>query len=141
MSVPTYVAGQLFTKAHRLVRVKIYDVLGEYELNPTSWSILGATLQADGGTRLASVATSLSVKPPLVTMLADELISRGLIKRIPHHTDRRAKLLVITQKGKKLSQEIETRLNQEIGTLLSGLSVADITAFQRVLETIIQNAE
>ena len=141
MTIPTYVAGQLFTKAHRLVRGRVYDALARYELTPTSWAILGITLQADGGTRLATVASQLSIKPPMVTMLADDMITRGLIQRIPHHTDGRAKLLVITAQGKKVAAEVEATLNTEIGNLLNGLSKEDIVTFQRALETITRNAE
>jgi DNA-binding MarR family transcriptional regulator len=68
-------------------------------------------------------------------------MEQGLIKRIPHHTDRRAKLLVITPKGKKLTAAIELELNNEIKHLLSGISDNEAAAFQKTLETIIHNAE
>lgn len=141
MTQPTYSSGLLFTTAHKAVRSRIYTVLEQYDLNPTYWAILGATLQAPEGLRLATVARQMSVKAPLVTMLAGDLIEQGLITRVPHHTDGRAKLLVITPKGKKMAQQIETELNTEIGTLLKGLSISEIQTFQKALETIITNAE
>jgi DNA-binding MarR family transcriptional regulator len=140
MTLPTYMSGILFTRAHKVVRQHIYELLEKYELNPTYWSILSATVRADDGVRLARVADELGVKAPLVTMMASDLIEKGLISRIPHHTDRRAKLLVATAKGKKLAGIVEQELNIAIGELLAGLSTQEILAFQKTLETIIQNS-
>jgi MarR family transcriptional regulator for hemolysin len=139
MELPTYASGLLFTKAHRAVRARIYDVLEKYDLNPSYWSILGTTMQAPEGIRLASVASVLAIKAPMVTVMADDLIDKGLIKRIPHHTDGRAKLLVITPKGKKLAEVIELDLNLEIRNLLAGLTDPEVAAFRRALQTIIEN--
>lgn len=140
MTLPTYVSGLLFTKAHKVVRARIYSLLEKYDLNPTYWSILSATLRATEGIRLAKVASTLGVQAPMITVMANELIERGLINRIPHHTDRRAKLLVITPKGKKLAATIETELNTAIAELLNGLSTNEIASFQKTLQMIIANA-
>jgi DNA-binding MarR family transcriptional regulator len=140
MNLPTYMGGVLFTKAHKLVRIRVYEVLEKYDLNPTYWSILGATMQASEGIRLTTVATQLGIKPPMVTTEATELIKRGLIRRIAHHSDGRAKLLVITPKGSKLANTVEAELNTEVGRLLSGLSREEIAVFQKTLQVIIDNS-
>lgn len=140
MTIPTYTSGVLFTRAHKIVRARIYSLLEKYELNPTYWSILGATMQAGEGIRLAKVAEIVGVKAPLITVMAGELADKGLIRRVPHHSDKRAKLLVLTPKGKKLSLQIESELNQEIRQLMEGVSSSEAAAFQKTLETIIRNA-
>ena len=134
-------SGVLFTKAHKLVRIRVYEVLEKHNFNPTYWSILGATTQSSEGIRLTNVAAMLGVKAPVVTTEAQELINRDLIRRIPHHTDGRAKLLVITPKGKALAKAIEAELNTEVGRLLKGLTVDEIATFQKILQTIIGNSE
>lgn len=141
MNLPTYMSGVLFSKAHRQVRTRVYEVLAVYELNPIHWSILGATMQAPEGTRLSNVASLLGVQAPVVTTEANELIKQGLISRIPHHTDGRAKLLVITPKGKKIAATIENELNVEVGSLLHGLTPEEIKTFQKALQTIVDNSE
>jgi DNA-binding MarR family transcriptional regulator len=140
MTQPTYTSGLLFTRAHNLVRARIYAVLAQYELNPSDWSVLGATVAAAEGIRLARVAEQMDVKAPLVTMIAGQLIDHGLIERVPHHTDKRAKLLVATTKGRKLAAQIEAELAAEIATLMDGVSPQEVYAFQHTLETIIANA-
>jgi len=141
MQIPTYTSGLLFTKAHKAVRLRIYDVLEKYDLNPTYWSILGATAQASEGIRLARVAEIVDMTAPMITVMANDLTEKGLIKRVPHHSDGRAKLLVMTPRGKKLAAAIEEELAATIAGLLRGLSSAEIVTFQKILAIIISNAE
>lgn len=141
MTQPSYQSGLLFTQAHQAVRTQVYLVLEKYELTPSLWAILGAAYNAPEGIRLSSVARQMEVKAPLVTMLSNDLIKQGLINRIPHHTDKRAKLLVATPKGKKMAQSIEAELSDTIGRLMQGISAAEAKSFQKTLETILQNAK
>ncbi|HET6622733.1 MAG TPA: MarR family transcriptional regulator, partial [Candidatus Saccharimonadales bacterium] len=115
--------------------------LDQHEVTPTDWNFLGAVLNAPDGIRLVKLADHLGVKAPLVTAIANRLMSRGLIKRIPHHTDRRAKLLVITPEGKRFVDSVEHDMENALQRLTLGLSVDDLTAYQRVLDTIIANAK
>lgn len=140
MTQPSYKSGLLFSRAHAAVRTRIYTILARYELTPSYWSILGTTINADEGIRLSSVAKQMGVKAPLITMLANDLIEQGLIKRLPHHSDGRAKLLVPTPKGKKLAQKVEAELDQEISLLMHGVTASEAAAFQKTLQTIISNA-
>ena len=133
-------SGLLFTKAHRLVRERIYTLLEQYELTPTLWSLFSMIQNSDEGIRSSNVAKELGVQPPMITMMADTLIEQGLILRLPHHTDGRVKLLTTTTKGKKTAKEIENKLSGEIGYLMSGLTTPEILVFQKVLTTIITNA-
>lgn len=141
MNLPTYMSGVLLNRAHKLVRIRVYEVLEKHELTPTYWSILGATNQSPEGIRLSSVAELLEVKAPMITTEAVGLINRELIRRIPHHSDGRAKLLVITPKGKKLAKLVEQELNQEVGRLMNGLTSEEIANFQKALEAIIHNSK
>jgi DNA-binding MarR family transcriptional regulator len=139
MSQSSYTNGLLFTKAYKFVRVAIYEVLEKYGLNPSYWAILGIVVTAPEGVRLATVAREMEVKAPLVTMLAGDLIEKGLILRVPHHSDKRAKLLVATNKGKKVALEVEGELSLRIAKIMHGVSAADAAAFRRTLERIIDN--
>ena len=96
-------------------------------------------MQAPEGIRLTTVAAQLGIKPPMVTTEATYLINRGLIRRIAHHTDGRAKLLVITPKGSKLATVVEHELNSQVGQLFDGLTPDEALTFQKTLQTIIDN--
>lgn len=140
MTTSSYQSGILFTQAHRLVRQRIVDTLATHNITFTGWSLLSVVLQAKDGIRLSSVAASLHVKAPLITMESATLIDEGLLVRMPHQTDSRAKLLLITPKGKKLLEVIETETTKQIEQLLTGLTANEIKVFQKTLTVIIQNS-
>lgn len=48
---------------------------------------------------LHELAVQLSADPSYVTLMVDDLERRGFARRTPHPTDRRAKLVVITDDG------------------------------------------
>lgn len=140
MNIPSYVSGAIFAKAHSILRQVVRGCLNQHDLTPTAWAILGAVLQASpDGIRPASVSDRLGVKAPLVTALTNDLIERRLLRRIPHHTDGRAKLLVITPVGKRFVSQVESDMTASLSALLQGLAPQDLKGYQRVLEAIIKN--
>ncbi len=141
MTTPSYNYGILFTKAYRVLRSSVYASLGKYNLNPTEWSLIGLVHDSKDGIRLSEVANILDVKAPAVTMMADTLINRKLIVRIPNQIDARAKLLVITPIGKSTVKKVEQTLEIDLKPLLNGLSRDDLEIYAKVLETIIKNGK
>lgn len=141
MNIPSYVSGTIYVAAYRTLRGRIAACLQRYSLTPTTWSLLGVVIEARDGIRLNEVARVLGVKAPLVTMLANELIDRGIINRIPHHIDKRAKLLVITSKGKKFIAAVERDMEKELKYLLNGVTEDELAAYKKVLDTIVANGE
>jgi len=101
--------------------------------------LLGVVATDRDGLRLAEAAKLLHVKAPMITVLADQLIKRGLIRREQHQFDGRAKLLVLTPQGKKLVAVVEQTVSQQLQRLLTGLSSADMATYHKVLTTIIAN--
>lgn len=140
MHIPTYLTGAIFAKSHKALRDAVTGGLGKHGLSPTSWSLLGAVADSPNGIRLVELAERLGVKAPFVTALAHDLVDRGLIERAQHQFDRRAKLLVLTKKGRQFVADVESDVETGLGGLLVGLSEEDLRAYQKVLETIIENA-
>ena len=84
---------------------------------------------------MGELAAALGIDPPNATVLVDDLESQGLARRRPHPTDRRAKLVEATRKGKALAR----RADDILGTPpqgLSALSPQDLKALQRILTSI-----
>jgi DNA-binding MarR family transcriptional regulator len=81
---------------------------------------------------MSELARVLDVDPPNATVVVDDLESLGLVRRGPHPTDRRAKLVEATHKGEQLAR----RADEILGTppaALSALSAADLEALRRIL--------
>ena len=74
----------------------------------------------------------LGIDRPNATTLVDELESQGLVRRGPHPTDRRAKLVGATRKGKALAR----RADEILATPppgLTALSAEDRDTLRRLL--------
>lgn len=84
---------------------------------------------------MGELATALGIDPPNATVLVDDLESQGLVRRQPHPTDRRAKLVEATRKGKALARRAEEILGTPPPGLRS-LSTDDLEALRRILENI-----
>jgi DNA-binding MarR family transcriptional regulator len=90
---------------------------------------------ADKPTSMGELATMLGIDRPNATVLVDELEAQGLVRRRPHATDRRAKVVEATRKGKTIAR----RANEILGeppAELAALSTEDLEALRRVLASI-----
>lgn len=83
---------------------------------------------------MGELAGVLGIDPPNATTLVDELESLGLVRRGPHPTDRRAKVVEATRKGKDLARRADAILATPPPGL-SALSAADLATLQRILES------
>jgi DNA-binding MarR family transcriptional regulator len=82
---------------------------------------------------MGELAAALGIDPPNATTVVGDLEAMGLVRRRPHPTDGRAKLVEATRKGKALAR----RANEILATppaALSDLSAEDLETLRRILE-------
>ena len=94
---------------------------------------------ADEPMSMGELAAALGIDRPNATVLVDDLEAQGLVRRRPHPTDRRAKLVEATRKGKSIAR----RANEILGTppaALSALATEDLEALRRVLTSVAARA-
>jgi DNA-binding MarR family transcriptional regulator len=84
---------------------------------------------------MSELATASGIDPPNATGLVDELESLGLARRRPHPSDRRAKVVEATRKGKELARRADAILSTP-PPALSTLSTDDLEGLQRILESV-----
>jgi DNA-binding MarR family transcriptional regulator len=99
-------------RAHQLLWNRIGDVLKPLDLGVTRFPALGAILDAEGGCRLSDLSSAIQVHPTTITVMVDQLTKQGLVKRVPHATDRRSTLAVITPAGAALLREAYASLER-----------------------------
>ena len=81
---------------------------------------------------MRELADALGIDPPNATVVVDDLEAQGLVRRGAHPTDRRAKVVEATRKGKELAR----RADEIIATppaALSALGAEDLEALRSVL--------
>ena len=84
---------------------------------------------------LRALAELVAADPPYVTLMVDDLEERGLVKRIPHPTDRRAKLVKLTAAGRAAAARADAILD-EPPPALRDLPAKDLAALLSVLERL-----
>jgi MarR family transcriptional regulator for hemolysin len=141
MHTPTYLTAALFSKSYKALRDTVTRELSQHDLSTVAWTLLGAVASAPNGIRLVELADELGVRAPFVTTLTNDLVARGLIERVAHQFDRRAKLLVLSKKGRQFVARVEAELAGELRKLLAGLTDEELKTYQKVLETIIANTD
>jgi DNA-binding MarR family transcriptional regulator len=81
---------------------------------------------------MRELADALGIDPPNATKVVDDLEARGLVQRRPHPTDRRAKLVEATRKGKALARRAEAILATPPPSL-SALDADDLATLREIL--------
>ena len=84
----------------------------------------------------AALAEAIGADKTRIIGTLDELQEAGLISRTPDPDDRRARLLAITDKGRKLRRLVMAEIQASEERLLAVLTPADRRAFLRSLETL-----
>jgi DNA-binding MarR family transcriptional regulator len=84
---------------------------------------------------MGELAAALGIDPPNATVLVDDLEAQGLVRRRPHPTDRRAKVVEATRRGKTLARRADHILATP-PEALSALTGDDLRALQRMLERL-----
>ncbi|HJY45912.1 MAG TPA: MarR family transcriptional regulator [Propionibacteriaceae bacterium] len=88
-------------QAYSLLGFKIVDgVVGAGFPQKPSHSAVFAQIKAEGS-RLTDLARGANITPQAMGELVDELEDMGYVERRPDPTDRRAKLIVLTDRGKQ----------------------------------------
>ena len=80
-------------------------------------------------------AEAMDIDPPNATVLVSDLEAQGLVRRRPHPTDGRAKLVEATRKGKALARRADAILARPPAAL-SALALEELEALERLLERL-----
>lgn len=84
---------------------------------------------------MGELAAALGIDPANATVVVDDLEALNLVRRRPHPTDRRAKVVEATRKGKELAR----RANAILATpppALNALSTDELETLRRLLESV-----
>ncbi len=136
----THTIGILQVKAYKLLQHQVSSEVKKFDLNPTQWFILGQ-ISHQKMAMAAEIAYQLKVEAPLITNLTDDLVAKGLIRKVPSTQDKRVKSLQLTPKAIKLVPIIEARLQVGLKALLRGVSDKELGAYHKVLEAIVKNGQ
>lgn len=131
--------GYNLRRAHSVQKQRFAAVFGPLGIRPVTLSVLGTIYEHSEITQ-ADLGKRLNIKRANMVPLMTELEGRGLIKRRPSQTDRRAHLVTLTPAGRKLTVrllELHERLEQD---LARSLGAADRDQLVQLLKRFLRLA-
>jgi DNA-binding MarR family transcriptional regulator len=102
--------------------------LKAFNLTMPQFMILRALQRLQTGCTMSELGTAAMQVPATVTGIIDRLEEQMLLSRQPNPTDRRSYLIILTEKGQALLQEIDEQRRQHISEIFQ-----DLPANQRQL--------
>ncbi len=152
--------GELFHAAFRGLRRTWSEQLAPWELTPHQWRALLTLMRrrpdmptkadmpikpaeptngadcGQGDVRLKDLAGRLRIAPRSATEVVDQLEAKGLVRREPDPTDRRATLIVATSAGQKLFADIHAERRDKSMEYFSRLDQHDRAELSRILSLL-----
>ena len=134
----TEFAGQLFFRLWRASHTRIAAALESVGLTPALFGLLNV-LGAREGAMQQELGSAMGVDPSTMVSLIDELEAARLAKRAPHPTDRRARTVALTPKGRRVLERTRRMAMQVEDEVLHGLTAAErrelLTLLRRALDS------
>ena len=127
--------GALLSRAYRQWRRAADLRLQPFDLTEATWLPLIRIARAPSPPRQKDLAAALFVDNSSVVRLLDNLEAAGLVER-REGEDRRAKIVVLTPRGKAVADKVEAVARKVRTDALAGLSDKDIETTLRVLEHV-----
>jgi DNA-binding MarR family transcriptional regulator len=125
-------AGQLFFRLWRASHTRIAAALESIGLTPALFGLLNL-LGSPKGANQQELGSAMGIDPSTMVALIDELEAAGLAKRQPHPTDRRARAVVLTAKGRRIRDRGRQMASQVEDEVLGGLSATERRDLLRLL--------
>jgi DNA-binding MarR family transcriptional regulator len=100
-------------RVQQILLARLNDTLEPYGLTFARYEALMLVYFSRAGELpLGKIGARLQVHPTSVTNLIDGLAQQGLVRRLPHPTDRRVTLAAITDDGRELAERATPVLNR-----------------------------
>ena len=134
----TEFAGQLFFRLWRASHTRTAEVLGDIGLTPALFALLNVVGAREGAIQ-QELGSALGIDRSTMVSLIDQLERAGAAKRRPSATDRRAREIAITPKGRRLLERARRLIAQVEDEVLAGLTAEErdelLTLLRRALDS------
>ena len=122
------------THASRAYRAAADKVASDFGLSQaTGLPVLVISRFGDAGVRPGILAETLSLEASSLVRIVDHLIESGLVARHEDPQDRRAKILRLTDEGRKTAELMDSALRPFRRKLFGAFEPGDVEACLRVL--------
>ncbi|HEY3611747.1 MAG TPA: MarR family winged helix-turn-helix transcriptional regulator [Pseudonocardiaceae bacterium] len=120
----------------RLLRQASAESLARWDLTPSQFRALRVLLR-HGDMRPSELSEHLRIAPRSTTEVLDGLEAKGLVERRPDPHDRRATLVVPTERGTDVAADIRSASGSEAERVFDPLSPTDRAQLARILRKLV----
>lgn len=128
----------LLTKTQQTVFQQFKARLAEYDVTPVQYGVLKC-LWCQNGQNPSQLASSLSLDSSTITGILDRMESKGIIKRMADHIDRRSLKVVLTEQGRLLEEPVSEVIEEENKNVLCTLNKTEQVMLVEYLNRICSN--
>jgi DNA-binding MarR family transcriptional regulator len=114
-------------------------VLDSVGLTPALFGLLNVIGAREGAIQ-QELGSAMGIDRSTMVSLIDQLESAGLAKRRPSATDRRAREIAITPKGRRLLQRARKMILETEDEVLAGLAAEERSELVRLLRRALESA-
>lgn len=125
--------GRLLVAGDRLV--------AGLRMTSARWQVLGAIALSPTAEPVARLARSMGLNRQGVQRIVNELSGQGLVELRPNPHHRRARLVVLTERGREAYDETTELQVPWANALSKGLGTAEVAAATRLVETLRKRLE
>jgi len=130
------VAVTSIMRVHQILTGRLNELLEPFELTfPRYEALMLLHLSRRGSLPLGKIGERLQVHRTSITKTIDGLDQAGLVRRVPHESDRRAVLAEILPAGRTVAESATEALN-EAGFATEPLSAPELSSVASVLRTL-----
>jgi DNA-binding MarR family transcriptional regulator len=129
----------LLTGAARVVADRLGDAVsraGIDDMRPSFGFVIRTLAERDR--TLTELSELLGVTKQAAIKVVDEMEGRGYVERRPEPTDRRAKVIRLTDKARRVRRTALRASNRLEAELVQDLDAADVAAMRRVLLRLLE---
>ena len=131
----TQAPGYLIRRAHQTSMALFAQELGDYDVTSLQFAIMQALVDEPGADQI-TVAQRVALDAATSGSVIMRLEDRGWLRREPSPTDRRRKLLWLTEQGEKMAMEMKKPAKNVQQRLLAALSEAERVQFVAILKRV-----
>jgi DNA-binding MarR family transcriptional regulator len=132
-------AGQLFFRLWRASHTRTAAALESVGLTPALFGLLNFLAPSEGVIQ-QQIGSAMGIDPSTMVSLIDELERAGLATRRPHPTDRRAREVTITAKGRRVLERARLMATEVEDEVLQGLSDGERRQLVELLRRALSSA-
>jgi DNA-binding MarR family transcriptional regulator len=132
--------GYLISIAGLRYKGETWRRLKPFDVTPEQWVVLNR-LSMDEGVCQRELASRIVKDQPNTTRILDKMEQKGLIRRTPDPLDRRAFQVFLTQKGKRLREELLPVVQQLRNESTLGFSASEIYLLKELLRKFSNNMD